>query len=233
MQNNNLLSQAIQAAKKADWTKAIDINLQLLQENPNDVKALNRLGVAYLQSNKPKKAKTTLKKVLKIDQNNKLAKKNLDKIKTKKRITVNFDKNFIEEPGKAKNVMLHRLANKTILNEIDTGSTCTLHPKNRYISIKVGSQYIGSVPEDLSFRLSKLIKNGNTYSCNVYSVDDKHCCVFIKEKKVTKKNQNIHSFPIAKSSNNIPMYETTKAVKEDIPVEIISTDDDEEQQAIN
>jgi len=219
---------AVNAAKGGDWQKASFINEEILGLNPNDIGALNRLGLSYMQLDKSAKAKQCFKKVLELDSSNSIAKKNLEKIKNKLCTTPNFSQeNFIEEPGKTKIVELHRLAGKEILNRLNPGQTCELKIKNRYISVETDSKYIGTLPEDLSFRLTKLINRKNRYECFVHSSSTKSCSIYIKEVKRSAKNVNIHSFPLNKSLlTTINDIDEKFLLEENIPMEMVHTDMD-------
>lgn len=224
-----LRNLAIQAAKSSDWQKAVEHNQEYLNLYPNNVNAMNRLAVAFVQLDQIKEAKDLFKQVLELDKNNNIAKKNLEKLKNNK--TFNppafAGHYFIEEPGKTKNVELFRLAGKNILESLSVGQACELIIKNRYISVEVDKVYIGALPEDLSFRLTKLIKSGNTYSCLVRSCSNKHCEVYLRETTRSKENQEVHSFPPTKVAG---LYEGDEVVfEEDIPMEIVDTDTDMEK----
>ena len=228
----NLRNLAIRNAKDGDWASAVKNNLEIVNLNPENVNALNRAGVAYIQLGKTTKAKNYFKQALSIDVNNKIAKKHLEKIKNN--ITVaapSFIKQqFIEEPGKTKTAQLLRLAGKKVLENIPVGKLCKLKIKNRYISIESENQYLGSLPEDLSFRLSKLMKNGNTYSCQVRSCSTKQCSVYIKEISQSEKNKGAHSFPSSEIAlNPLSDIEASIVLEENIPVEIVQTDTDVEK----
>lgn len=200
---SKLRTQAISAAKNGDWQTAVDTNQQILSGDANDAHALNRLGLALLQLGKTKEAKETFKRTLEIDKTNNIAKKQLERISSKQSaVTPSFTREyFIEEPGKTKIVELHRLAGKQVLDKLASGENCKLVLKKRFISVETASgTYIGALPEDLSFRLSKLLESGNTYSCRVLSTSNNECSVFLKELTKSKRNQDIHSFPINKSS---------------------------------
>lgn len=230
---SKLRVQAIAAAKNGNWSEAIEANEQILQETPDDVNTLNRLGLAYLQVGESKKAKDTFKKTLEIDKANSIAKKQLDRINSKQTaVAPAFTREyFIEEPGRTKIVELHRLAGKQVLDQLSSGESCNLVLKKRFISVETDSKvYIGALPEDLSFRLSKLIESGNTYSCRVHSTSNNQCSVFLKEATRSKRNQDIHSFPINKTSmNNISdMDDRFLLEDEDIPVHHLDGDTEEE-----
>lgn len=230
---SKLRIQAIAAAKNSDWQAAIDSNQEILAEDPNDVNALNRLGLAYLQLGKAKDAKEVFKKTIELDKTNNIAKKQLDRISSKQSAVMPaFTREyFIEEPGKTKIVELHRLAGKQVVDKLSSGESCNLVLKKRFISVETeNGTYIGALPEDLSFRLSKLISSGNTYSCRVHSTNNKQCSVFLKELTKSKRNQDIHSFPINKSSMNSTSDVDDRFLLEDdgIPVHALDGDADDE-----
>lgn len=227
-----LRTKAIDAAKNANWQEAVELNEQILDQLPEDTQAKNRLGVAYMQLNQIESAKKAFEAVLQLDKTNTIAAKHLENLK--KNIVVAapaFTKqHFIEEPGRTKTVELHRLAGKNSLTNIAVGQYCTLVPKNRFISIEVNDTYIGALPEDLSARLSKLIKRGNTYSCQVRSCSGTACSVYLREESRSTKNANIHSFPINRTTNGSYADLTEDFLLErDIPVEIVDTDTDIEK----
>ena len=53
----SLKAQAVQNALTGEWTNAITINQQILQEEPNDIDTLNRLAYAFLSLGNAKDAK--------------------------------------------------------------------------------------------------------------------------------------------------------------------------------
>lgn len=189
------------AAKDQQWATAVELNEQLLEHNPNDLGALNRLGIAYAQLGDMSQAKKAFQQVLEIDKANIIAKKNLQRLSSQTaQLSPSFAaQNFIEEPGKTKTAELHRLAGKNVLEGLAIGQACELKPKNRYISVEIDNVYVGALPEDISFRLAKLINTGNTYSCCIRSVSANHCSVFIKELTRSKKNAEVNSFPVSKA----------------------------------
>ncbi len=231
--------QAIQAAKNQDWPSAIAYNGQIVEVNPEDSGALIRLGVAHAQVGNTKEAKKLFTQVLEIDKSNTLAKKHLQKLNNKQTIslsTLPADEQFIEEPGKTKTVELHRLAGKEQLDEMAVGQSCQLKSKNRFISVEVGKTYVGSLPEDLSARLSKLMKSGNEYSCYIRSISPTSCNVFLKEISRSPENEFVNSFPVQKSQmatiNDMFLADENIALQmEDdfIPPQIVDTDADVEK----
>jgi tetratricopeptide (TPR) repeat protein len=228
----HLQQKAIQAAKNQDWPGAVEHNQLLLELKANDVPALNRLGAAYVQLKDIKKAKDAFEQVIAIDNSNKLARKNLDRIRNKQTTQVaSFSpESFIEEPGKTKSVELYRLAGKDVLASMSIGQACDLQPKNRYVSVAINGIYVGALPEDLSFRLTKLLDTGNIYSCRIRSCNGNSCVVHLREVERSSKNKDINSFPANKSSVTSTINDVDESMlEEDIPVEIVHTDTDTEK----
>ena len=229
--SSQLRANAIQAVKDSDWNTAVLINQEILQQDPKNLEAMNRLGLAYLKLKQEKEATKVFKNVLKIDRSNIIANKHLKKLKNNEKtndIIFNHQADFIEEPGKSKIISLHRLTCRRQLCDLKVGQECFLQIKNRYISIiDDKKKHVGALPEDISFRLSRLINDGNEYSCVVYRVDDKQCCIQLKETFRSKKNKQLQSFPSKKINNQFNIDEEI-VLEKDIPLGIISTDDDEE-----
>lgn len=230
---SKLSSQAITAAKNSDWEEAIAINSQILEQDPQNINAFNRMGIAYLQLNKKNKARDCFKKTLEIDKTNNIAKKQLARIKAKHHLIMpTFHReHFIEEPGRTKIVELHRLAGKGVLSQLAVGQTCQLNLKKRYISVEnEQGVYIGALPEDISFRLSKLIKTGNKYSCRLHSCNYNQCSVYLKEINRSKRNAEIHSFPPNKTAGSTNDIDDRFLLEDDdIPVQIVDHDNDNEK----
>ncbi len=225
-----LVQKAILAAKQGNWEEAVHHNAAILEIEAKNTGALNRLGVAYQQLGDTKLAKKQFEMALLVDKTDKIAKKHLDKIKNNISIAspTFVQQHFIEEPGKTKTVELHRLAGKEVLQAISVGMSCELLIKNRYISVQTNGKYVGSLPEDLSFRLTRLITTGNTYSCAIRSCDQKNCEVYLREESRSKENHDIHSFPPNKIANNGSSDDIDErfVFEDEIPVQLTNMDSD-------
>lgn len=230
-----LKQEAINAAKDSDWPKAIAVNQKILQCYSNDLEAMNRLGLAFIKNKQEAQAKKTFRQVLELDGSNIIANKHLQRIKNNQsggEIIFNKDNDFIEEPGKSKIVTLHRLTGKDQLKKLKIGQACFLQLKNRYISlVDEAKKHIGALPEDISFRLSKLIANGNEYRCVIYKVSDKQCLVQIKETLRSKKNEQVVSFP-SKLQSSLVLPDDF-ILEEDIPFEVTGEEEDEDGEDID
>lgn len=187
---------AIKAAQQQDWEQATTYNQALLEIEPRDLKTKNRLAAAYLHQGQTKEARETLKEILKLDSTNKLAQKNLERLKNNQRDDIpNFNRQyFIEEPGRSKLISLVRLGQEEVIAHVATGQKCQLEPKSNYISVTSDGHYLGALPKDISERLNPLIKNGNNYLCCVASRGSDHCQVYLKEHRRSAKNKHLSSF---------------------------------------
>lgn len=225
-----LVQDAITAAKNQAWDEAVEINEEILTRFPQDLGALNRLGLAYMQLKKPVKARQAFKAVLEKDKSNLIAKKHLANLKNKQQAASAISNTyFIEEPGKTKIAELHRLAGKSVLNKLRIGQNCHLViKKNKYISVETEEgKYIGSLPDDLSYRLSKLMKRGNEYQCLIHANTDHSCSVHLRETRADAKNKHLQSFPVGRTngtSNSVVDEEFL--IEDDIPVETGESEND-------
>jgi len=200
---NLLTSQAVMAAINSSWKEAIKINAKILSEDPQDIEALNRLAYAYLETGDCNRAQKHYKKVLIFEPYNPIAQRNLKRMiesgsmfpRKGSKKSASVASFFLEETGKTKVVIAIKLAGKTVLNRLRTGDLLTLVPKKHFIAIHDERDiYIGSLPEDISFRLIEFIKKGNKYDCYVRSVDKNYLCVFLKEISRSNKLKNVISF---------------------------------------
>jgi len=192
--------QAIAATLSGDWDNAIKLNKSLLEEKPDDVEALNRMGLAYSVLGNSKDAKTSFEKVLEIDPLNSIALKNLKKIKNdsgKNDEGVTFiqvNNIFIEETGKTKVVELINLAQAEILQSLQTGQAVDMSVKRLKIFVLQGKKYIGVLPDDIGNRLIKFINGGNKYEAFVKSASHQNVSIFIRELKKSAKYKDQPSF---------------------------------------
>lgn len=200
-------TQAIQTALGGDWNTAIQLNEEVLKEEPEDVETLNRLAFCYTVVGKVKEAKNTYQKVLEIDRLNPIALKNLKKLNADK--ASNFSANaavfsshsldtlFLEESGKTKIVDLVNISDPKILAHLITGESLQLRVKRLKIFVlDQKNQYIGVLPDNIGKRLIKFIKGGNTYEAYIKSADKNKVTVFVKETKRVSRFKNQPSFVV-------------------------------------
>ncbi|MBU1127202.1 MAG: hypothetical protein ABIH88_01255 [Patescibacteria group bacterium] len=225
--------KAIKFCLEGNWEKAIEYNTLLVNQDPQDINALNRLARSWANFGKVGKARIYYNQVLKYDKYNSIAIKNLEILKNKKakkKTTFSISENaFIEEPGKTKCVKLTKLASPSILLELNAGEKINIIPKKRLISVtNEKSVYLGSISDDLSRYLISFIKRGNEYEAFVKSVDKKQLEIFIRELKRVKSLQNTPTFP----SGNLlyKSYLPPKKVYSDTPD--ILTDEEKDENGL-
>lgn len=212
--------QAIKATLSGDWENAIKLNKSLLEEKPNDVEALNRIGLAYSVVGDSKDAKSSYEKVLEIDPLNSIALRNLKRLKDNApkdadspAIVVNNI--FIEETGKTKVVELINLAQSEVLISLQTGQSVDMSIKRLKIFILQGKKYIGVLPDDIGNRLIKFIKGGNKYEAFVKSAGHQNVSIFIRELKKSAKFKDQPSFMHTIETKLHLKTNKTKSHKED------------------
>jgi tetratricopeptide (TPR) repeat protein len=222
---------AIQAALRQDWKTAILLNTAILKTEKKNIDAFNRLGFAYLKSGQMKKAKETFEKVLSLDPYNQIASKNLHKLSSTKRDVLISTNTcdispllFLEEPGKTKVVDCINAAPMNTLTCLTCGQEVFLKPKKHTIEIRdQHEKYLGALPDDVAFKMIKLLTAGNTYSVFVRGISKNCISVFIRELKRGKKLQNQPSFIGA--TNYMPYqrdvaHTPVKPIEEEEPEEV-------------
>lgn len=201
MNKDYLAQNAISAALCGDWEKAVLINKNIVDKDPKDTDALNRLSRAHAELGEFSTAKKIAQTVLKIDPFNSIAIKALEKWKGLKKKDAYSAKPsnahvFLEEPGKTKIISLLHLGDTKALVKLDSGDEVKLNHHSHKVSVVTqDGKYIGRLSDELSARLRKLISLGNDYQAFIKSADTKEVKVFIRETKRDKKLLDVPSFP--------------------------------------
>ena len=226
MPANNPISsdKAIEAALSQNWKEAIRINTGLIKKDKSNIDSLNRLGFAYLKSGQISKAKRVFQKVLKLDPYNQISLKNLKRLTSLKRKSLQGSANqsfsplfFLEEPGKTKIASLINLAPPQILSSVSPGQEVFLKAKNHVVEIRDGkNSYIGALPDDLSFRLIRLLTGGNSYKIVVKGIAKNSLTVLIREISRGKRYAQHQSF--TPSVSFVPMGRAPMGEKPDVTV---------------
>ncbi len=198
-----LEKQAIDNAVSGQWKEAINFNEAIIKIDKKNVETYLRLGFAYLQTNKIKKAKECYLKALKLQPNNNFIKKNLEKIKILESKKLTYLKTssldpllFIDIPGKTKTVSLVNCGPKSVLAKLTVGQRVFLNSKKRRIEIRTeDKEYAGCLPDDLSKRLAIFIKNGCLFSVYVKETSLKNTVVLLKEEKKGGRMLRFVTFP--------------------------------------
>ena len=193
--------KAIESAVQGAWQTAIDLNKKILKRSTKNIGALNRLARAFLQVGNLTATKKTYQRVLKIDQHNPIALKNLKRL-TGKNNHVGLSKikpvtkeAFLEEPRKTKVIQLVRLTSAQQLADVDNGDEVFLVPKKRFVGVVSQSKvHLGCLPEDISRRLLAFMNGGNQYAAFVKIVGRSSIEILVKETFRSKRFRNRPSF---------------------------------------
>jgi tetratricopeptide (TPR) repeat protein len=206
--DSDLAQKAIAEALRGNWQNALKINIDILNQEPRDIDALNRSARAYAELGEIEKARDCAQKVLEIDPLNKIAAKSLIKweglFKTdgmieNHKVSISGS-TFLEESGKTKIVSLVNLGDREVLTKLDCGEKVLLIPHNHSISVTTqNSRYIGKLPDDLAIRLINFIRSGNEYQAYIKGAEIQSVKIFIKETKRAENLKNIPSFPKTES----------------------------------
>lgn len=198
--SNNLVDTAINCALNCKWKEAIEANKEILKNNPEDTEALNRLARAYCECGDLLLAKKTSAKTLKIDPNDQIALKALEKYK-KRSNKINDDQNikasdFIEESGTTRQANLINIAQTNVVSSLDSGDEVIIDAHSHRVAITtLDKKYIGRLTDDLSAIIKKLIARKYQFRVLIKSASKDAVKIFIKEVKRGKGYENVKSFP--------------------------------------
>lgn len=219
----NLHLQAIQAALDGRWDDALKLNEIIIEENPDNVDALNRQAHAYFELGDLPSAKKYYSEVLKFDAYNPIAAKNLKIIQAfkdgvKPSSNGHMQKTgpissslFLQEPGRTKVVNLLKVAEPQKLSLAYCGMLVDLVVKNRGVTVcdSEGS-YLGVLPDDTAHQIIRLIKGGNKYQSIIKSIKVNGLSILIREVFRSRKFRNQPSF--LESAAALPPLEVVSAL---------------------
>lgn len=216
---SDINQQAISAALAADWQEAIKLNQQIIDVEPENVDALNRLARASFELGDISASKKHYEKALKLDPYNQIAVKFLKRIEaflkkgfkkgnypiTPSKMMINNDL-FIEEPGRTKNITLLKVAEPQKLSLLSSGELVKLITKNRGVSVTdQDGEYLGVLPDDISHQLVRLIKGGNKYQAIIKTIKTNGLSILVREVFRSARFKNQPSF-LDNLNNTITTY---------------------------
>jgi tetratricopeptide (TPR) repeat protein len=188
---HDLQDKAIRSALQGEWETAVEINLEILADSPQNITALNRLGRAYTELGQKEAAKDAYEQVLKIDKYDTIATKNLKLLPHQKTNMASVElasEDFIELPGITKSTLLIKVAARDILLSLVCKQRLTLAPRTRLVAVNTDDKIcIGCLPDDLSLKLIDLMKGGYEYTACLKGASDNTATIFIREIKRPKR----------------------------------------------
>lgn len=235
--------ESIQAALEGAWEKAVELNIQLSEEFPEEQDILNRLGKAYSELGQVNKAKATFEKVLEGDPYNPIATKNLERLSTLRGSTIKLKEQatkplnpdiFIEEPGKTETIEVTDLAMPKVLIHLRVGDSVKLNTtKAATAVISEDDHRLGKLELIIGQDISQAFALGSEFSAIVKAIkvgkDEKNSSltVFVRETKhSTKLAHPVFTF----ESNFTPFVseETISYLKDEEPLKSDASDETSE-----
>ena len=206
--------QAITLAIEGRWREAVGANKGILENFPNNVDTLNRLGRAHIELGEYAEARIAYTRAKELDPYNTIADKNLRRLAHldgdqdaakgdgAKRLEPNY---FIEEIGKAGVVRLQQLGRKDVLARMVAGDKVNLEVLDGNLVVKnEAGELLGTVEPRHGQRLARLMTGGNRYAANVTSSTEESLAIIIREVFLHPSQAGQLSFPTRGVENTRP-----------------------------
>ncbi|ACZ41879.1 TPR repeat-containing protein [Thermobaculum terrenum ATCC BAA-798] len=188
-----LTDRAIDLSEQGKWQEAIEVNQKILEIDPRDVSAHNRIGRAYNEMGRLKEALQAYNETLKIDPANAIAKRNAariqasidalgqEEIEPTDNGPVNV-RTFVMQPGRSGVVTLEDTPDLTEFATLMPGDPLQMSVDGPYLRVfTISGKYLGVVPADRANRLIQLMAHGNKYSVTVMHISQDSVQVIISE----------------------------------------------------
>jgi len=199
---DTLSKQAVQAALAKQWYKAVGLNEAILEQDPQNLEALNRLGRAYLSIGDERKARSYFRQALKHDPENPLAKKNLEALKNGEINPPNpsSPRTFVKEPGTTLTATF--TSTETALgNPLQPGEGLNLNLKRGQVEIRSQkNRKVLGINQDMAERLFKLSKSGVAFEARFVGAKGTSLTVLVKASRPVFK-QAIDYRPFVRSED--------------------------------
>jgi len=168
--------QAIAASLNGDWETAVALNRALIEEDEEDISALNRLANALYCLGDTKTAKATADKTLRLDPDNAIAQRILEKTKQVKQGNKSPNQpqlacagDFIAPPGRSKIVELTRVTAAAAY--LLPGESVSLEPHQHSVAVlTTQKETVGRLPDNISPIVERCLNRGDRYRACVKSV---------------------------------------------------------------
>jgi tetratricopeptide (TPR) repeat protein len=227
-----MAERAVALAAQGQWTEAARINQEILKSHPKDTRTLNRLGKCLTEMGNYEGASAAYKRTLDYDQQNGIARKNLDRLKllaeqplTSAPEPVAAAYSFITDVGKSTVAVLNNPADPEALAATSPGAELELRAERRGLNVydRLGRP-MGRVAPQLARRLLTLMKGGNTYQAALASVAGGTVRVAISETYRHPSQANTPSFLAREDSAAVRAY-----TREGLPRSADDEADDEDE----
>ncbi|MBM2810170.1 MAG: tetratricopeptide repeat protein [Chloroflexi bacterium] len=198
------VEQAVSLAMQSRWADAAELNRQIVDANPKDVEAHNRLGKALMELGRLDDAREAYNHALRTDPTNTIAQKNSQRLERLMEEAVPVEPSaapvdpslFIEETGRTTTTSLVQVAPSEVLAKMDAGDPVTLEVQgNSVLAVNSAGEFIGKLEPKIRQRIVRLTGLGNQYAAIVTAVDDETVRIIIRETHRDASMGNRPSFP--------------------------------------
>jgi tetratricopeptide (TPR) repeat protein len=186
-----LEQKAINSALEGKWKDAIKINTEILEFEDNNVRAMTRLGLAYLQTRNFKDAEKFFKKALKLDPINSIAKKNLDLAKShkvEKLVDATKTKKLVKEPGTSTEEKMVIEAPRVFAESFVKGEEFSLKVTKTTITILKDDKVLGTINSTLVGRLNQAKEDGIKVAVEFSRGKEKNAVLLFRAEKAIFKS---------------------------------------------
>ena len=214
-----LHEQAVRAALDAQWDDALAINKEIVERTPKDAEAFNRLGRAHLALGQYDEARDAYGRALKADPANMIARRNLQRLDTRRRAqvpepiadlaadseatartTLPRTSVFIEEVGKTWVDELVNPASAELLADIPPGEQLVLVVEEDRLNVHRSDMgepgaLLGVIEAKTAERMVGLAERGNRYEVYALGLSGQSLRVILREVHHDPSLGNTVSFP--------------------------------------
>ncbi len=198
---------AVELALAGSWSEAADLNREVLRDRPGDVEAHNRLGKALMELGSTDEAIGAFERALALSPHNRIARRNLDRISSRRGIGAarrgagaEERARVREETGKSAVVPLVNIAGPAALSRLMPGDPVDLVPSGSVVKAVSDGARIGQVEPRLGARICRLMSGGNRYSARVRDLSAGGASLLIREVYKHPSQMATVSFPDRKAS---------------------------------
>jgi len=208
-----LEDEAIKMALEGRWEEAERLNQRILEREPDNVEALNRVGKALLELRRYEESYAAYGRGLELDPYNRIARKSRERLATilasattqaavqeteREQILPDL---FISESGKSAVVPLHGIAPRSVLQRMSRGEAVRLESLGQMVVVKTEDGVtLGRLDPRIGRRLAEFIQIGNRYAAAIAELDESGIKVFIRETHQHPRLVGRLSFPPIKAT---------------------------------
>ncbi len=190
---SELLEAALEQSERGQWAESVESNRAILEIDPRDASAYNRLGRSLTKLGRLREALEAYQRSVEVDPANPVALRNSVRLRG---VLENMDgdtvppadpldiraENFVMETGRSDVVTLEDLSPAPQIATLMPGDSLELRAEGPYLRLyTTGGERVGLVPAKVAHRLLELIAAGNMYSADVVRANVDGVLVLLRE----------------------------------------------------